>query len=578
MRTTEKVLLFRKDKRKRDFAEGALGGDKVKLVFFTLPTGEDLSSIMEETKEGGLPNMAVDDYDAVLIDQKETTPSSDNSGSRSPGTPTEVDQVNSNGSRASSVFTDLTEVSSSSASSTHAPPPITRLPSTTAFPQQAQPPPPPRAGRQHLLFKSSSSFQLSGYQGGSGLPGSRAPRPFGTLGGGCLCPHTSCHRFHQHHGPLSPGRHNHHPCGGSGQIPSSPPGHKMGHFQFGGQLGAQALQRQIQSGSPAHHQHTMGGSNSAFQPIGGQFQPPVRSASAVGLASMSGGSGFGCGCCGCCESRFCRNKMAMSSGNLHGSHEVLMVSERERHALEAPPPPPPHPAPPENSTPQALTAEGLSWRRLHMSRAKLKATATTSELLSGFAMVAMVELQINEPTNVPEWLFVLFAMCTTVLVSVHIFALMISTYILPNVDAVSKMQQQCSSTGESHGSYSHFSGGSFSSGTGPVPAVLESPHERMRTFIELAWAFSTVLGLFLFLVELAILCWVKFWDHSFTAAWAATVIVIPVLVLFLAFAAHFYHSLVAIKCDTSASDMRDLERMKADLDAVARDASAASNV
>ncbi|KAL3272272.1 hypothetical protein HHI36_022752 [Cryptolaemus montrouzieri] len=112
--------------------------------------------------------------------------------------------------------------------------------------------------------------------------------------------------------------------------------------------------------------------------------------------------------------------------------------------------------------------QSLSWRRLHMSRAKLKATSATSELLSGFAMVAMVELQINEPTDVPEWLFVIFAVCTTILVSVHIFALMISTYILPNIDAIAKMEI--------------------------CEWVSESPHERMRGFIEIAWAFSTVLG------------------------------------------------------------------------------------
>lgn len=186
--------------------------------------------------------------------------------------------------------------------------------------------------------------------------------------------------------------------------------------------------------------------------------------------------------------------------------------------------------------------ESLSWRRLHMSRAKLKATATTSELLSGFAMVAMVELQINEPTAVPEWLFVMFAVCTTFLVSVHIFALMISTYLLPNIEAISKLQVS--------------------------RLITESPHERMRGFIELAWAFSTILGLFLFLVEVAILCWVKFWDYSFTAAAASTVIIIPVLIVFVAFAVHFYHSLVVYKCESVVSDMKDLESIKRNLDNV----------
>ncbi|EZA57729.1 Calcium release-activated calcium channel protein [Ooceraea biroi] len=211
---------------------------------------------------------------------------------------------------------------------------------------------------------------------------------------------------------------------------------------------------------------------------------------------------------------------------------------------------PPPPTPPSHHRIQDDQdgPESLTWRRLHMSRAKLKATATTSELLSGFAMyslflilqVAMVELQINDPTAVPEWLFVMFAVCTTFLVSVHIFALMISTYLLPNIEAISKL---------------HVS-----------RLVTESPHERMRGFIELAWAFSTILGLFLFLVEVAILCWVKFWDYSFTAATASTVIVIPVLIVFVAFAVHFYHSLVVYKYESVVSDMKDLESIKKKLD------------
>ncbi|XP_012277827.1 calcium release-activated calcium channel protein 1 isoform X1 [Orussus abietinus] len=178
----------------------------------------------------------------------------------------------------------------------------------------------------------------------------------------------------------------------------------------------------------------------------------------------------------------------------------------------------------------------LSWRKLQLSRAKLKASSKTSALLSGFAMVAMVEVQLNSDTKVPAEMLIAFAVCTTLLVAVHMLALMISTCILPNIEAVCNLHS--------------------------ISLVHESPHERLHWYIEVAWAFSTLLGLLLFLLEIAILCWVKFYDFSQVAAWSACIVLIPVLIIFLAFAIHFYRSLVAHKYEVTVSGIRELELLK----------------
>ncbi|XP_056140543.1 protein orai-2-like isoform X2 [Lampris incognitus] len=195
----------------------------------------------------------------------------------------------------------------------------------------------------------------------------------------------------------------------------------------------------------------------------------------------------------------------------------------------------------------------------------------------------MVEVQLEMQYNYPRVLLIAFSVCTTVLVAVHLFALLISTCILPNVEAVSNIHN--------------------------LNSVSESPHERMHHYIELAWGFSTALGILLFLAEVVLLCWIKFLPvdsgganqvalaaaelalatlncsttlgsrevkppkptasvkHSgWQAALASTIIMVPVGVIFVVFTIHFYRSLVRHKTDRHHQEIEELHKIKVQLD------------
>lgn len=169
------------------------------------------------------------------------------------------------------------------------------------------------------------------------------------------------------------------------------------------------------------------------------------------------------------------------------------------------------------------------------------------------SQVAMVEVQLEIDYDYPPGLLIAFSACTTVLVAVHLFALMVSTCILPNLEAVSNVHN--------------------------LNSVNESPHERMHRHIELAWAFSTVIGTLLFLTEVMLLCWVKFlplksnnMENNGTissgeaAAIASTCIMVPFGLVFIVFAVHFYRTLVSHKTDRQIRELEQVIRLQNQLD------------
>ncbi len=275
----------------------------------------------------------------------------------------------------------------------------------------------------------------------------------------------------------------------------------------------------------------------------------------------------------------------------------------------------------------------MDFYRLKLSKSKLKAISGTSSLMSGFAMVAMVELNLenysiesskknNEynyetspsfetlnmtsltnqtqliPINVenkseekfliPEFVLVFFVFVTSLLVGVHMLALMISTCILPQVEATSEqmefeqqiynfdkkqLKKDQKSASKDKKNFDQLKGipsrkdtqisddetvifaNSYLS-----PDLLKYPHQKFHRFIELAWIMSTVIGIFLFLVEIGLICFIKFYPLSTLIALTATIVMTPILILFLLFTFTFYKKIADYKLNVTQQFLANVDR------------------
>lgn len=131
------------------------------------------------------------------------------------------------------------------------------------------------------------------------------------------------------------------------------------------------------------------------------------------------------------------------------------------------------------------------------------------------------------------------AMC---LVAVHLIAFMISTYFLPHVEAINN-REDCADTLDSLQSGPQYQ---TDSEIGALPALKEFficktptdpdpitlPYENSISFyITTAWMCSTVIGIFLFIIELALIVWVKY--YYFKSIVIATIIILSIVLLLL---------------------------------------------
>ncbi|CAF1354302.1 unnamed protein product [Rotaria sordida] len=171
-----------------------------------------------------------------------------------------------------------------------------------------------------------------------------------------------------------------------------------------------------------------------------------------------------------------------------------------------------------------LSTKGASQRNDHRiqnlfyRKSKLESVSETSALLSGFAIVAIVELSLDsyKGHSSNDGLIICYAIISCLLVGIHLLALLMSMCILPELKSVIRQSDFW------------------------INNENNKPLHSLNIYIEIAWIVSTGFGLFLFLIELGLIIWIKVSGLSRLAAISALTTLFLVGCPFILFAIGFY--------------------------------------
>ncbi|KAL7671284.1 hypothetical protein ACOME3_006185 [Neoechinorhynchus agilis] len=94
-----------------------------------------------------------------------------------------------------------------------------------------------------------------------------------------------------------------------------------------------------------------------------------------------------------------------------------------------------------------------------------------------------------------------------------------------------------------------------------IEFMSDKAFEAADVYVDIAWILSTFLGLFLFLIDLALVCWIKFQIVSTAAAIVASAVIIVTLTAMSVIVFHLRLKMSKIRMAIRKTELRNFQRL-----------------